>query len=436
MVYEFKFPDVGEGIHEGEIVKWLVKEGDFVKEDQALGEIETDKAVVEMPSPKTGTILKLHFKEGQSVKVGEVMVSIGEKGEKISQPSAAPQAMPAAPAVKTAAVSTAAAVSQPAEKQSTQMQSAAQPAVSGQVIATPATRQLARELGVDISIIKGTGAGGRITEDDVKNAGKGVKPSAAAVSSGTALPSAKMPAPALVSYGAEERIKVHGIRKKTAEHMSIARDHIPFAVHMDEIDVSELYKIREREKGPVEKHFGAKLTYLPFVVKAVVAALKKFPYFNSSFDEQANEIVLKKYYNIGIAVDTAEGLMVFPVKDADKKTIVQIAKDIQELADKARNRKIALDELRGGTFTITNIGSLGGTWAVPVINWPEAAILGMLKIADKVVVIDSEMVVKKMLNLVLSFDHRIVDGADAARFMNEIKRHLEDPGIMLTETMI
>ncbi|MFA4906959.1 MAG: dihydrolipoamide acetyltransferase family protein [archaeon] len=408
MALDFRFPDVGEGIHEGELVKWLVKEGDEVKADQAFAEVETDKAVVEIPSPKAGIILKLHVENGQRISVGQVIATIGEKGETYSGQAPAQEAK-IGPKHETR------------ETGNAQENSAA----IG-VLATPATRKAAREMGIDIEKVRGTGSGGRITEEDLKAfTGKG-QGNEKTISSPEKTDFEK--------EGEIERIPLRGTRKVIAERMAKSFRTIPHAVHMDEVDVTELVKLKEREKGEAAKR-GARLTYLPFIIKATVFALKNNPRVNASLDEAANEIVVKKYYHIGVAVDTDDGLVVVTVRNADKKSIIEIAQEVEELAGKAKTKKIALEDLRGSTFTITNIGAIGGTWSFPIINYPNAAILGVHRIKERPIAVEGKVRVRSVLNLSLSFDHRIIDGADAARFMNDIMVHLEDPAMMLVDSI-
>ncbi|HLC69379.1 MAG TPA: dihydrolipoamide acetyltransferase family protein [Candidatus Bilamarchaeaceae archaeon] len=419
MAFEFKLPDLGEGIHEGEIKKWLVKEGDKVEADQPLAELETDKAVVEMPSPKAGVILKTFGKEGEKVKVGQILIVIGAEGEKWGEKAA--EEKPIEPIHE----------EEPAKPPATSQpvavpRSPTPPTEPGHVLATPRVRKLARETGVDISTVKGTGPGGRVTEEDVQKAAKGETAPAAAVA---APATQKTP---IIIEGEVERIPFKGVRRKVAEHMVTSMQTAMHVTHMDEVDVTDLAKVREQEKEKAKTQ-GVHLTYLPFIVKAAVVALKEFPYFNASLDEEKQEMVLKKYYNIGIAVDTDEGLMVPVVKNVQQKNMIDIAREITEMAERARTRKIALEELRGGSFTITNIGSIGGNYATPIINYPEVAILGVYRMYDKPIVKEGQITIRKVLNLSVTFDHRVIDGAMAARFMNTIKKHLEDPGLLLVD---
>ena len=296
----------------------------------------------------------------------------------------------------------------------------------GRVLAVPSTRRLARELGVDISKVKGTGPGGRITDEDVRK-----------VTEAPQAPETRQPETAPVEVAPEikaleERIPIKGIRKTIGERMVLSLFTAPHVVSMDEADVTELVKLREKEKKLAEEK-GIKLTYLAFIVKAVTVALKQHPYLNASLDPKKNEIVLKRYYNIGIAVDTPEGLMVPVIKDADRKSIMELARVSEKLADEARTRKIKLPDLKGNTFTITNIGSIGGIFSTPIINPPDVAILGIHRIRDMPVVIDGEIKIRKILPIVLSFDHRVLDGAQAARFMNTLIEHLKDPDLLLLD---
>ncbi|MEK6902724.1 MAG: dihydrolipoamide acetyltransferase family protein, partial [archaeon] len=339
----------------------------------------------------------------------------------------------------------------------------------GAILATPSTRQLARQMNVDLSSVRGTGPAGRITDEDVKTAvsmGKMSPPSSS--KSSYSPPASRKPSiddllegpshvppestmqtdagthavsplahpesskPAWKPEGGEERIPLKGLRKVISDRMVKSMFTAVQVTHMDEVDVTELVKLREKEKVMLEKK-GIKLTYLPFIAKACVAALKNYPICNASIDDTTQEIVLKKYYNIGIAVDTEDGLIVPVIRNADQKTIIDLAKEMNEIAARTRERKVSPDELRGSTFTITNIGTLGGTYATPVLNWPEVCILGVGKIQEKPVVREGKIVIRHMMSVSLTFDHRIVDGAYAVRFCNEILQHLEDPGLFLVD---
>jgi pyruvate dehydrogenase E2 component (dihydrolipoamide acetyltransferase) len=421
MPFEFKLPDIGEGVHEGEIVKWLVKEGDTVKEDQPLVEVMTDKATVEIPSPKAGTILQLFGKEGEIVKVGSVLVTIGVAGE--AAPAAKTSASAAQPAAATAtAAASKATATPPASSTST--------APAARVLATPATRKLARELGVDISLVPGSGPGGRVTDEDVKKfaAGASVKAPAAP----TPPPSVGPVARPISADRREERIPLRGIRKRIAEHMHQSKSTAAHFTYVDEVDMTELVQWREQMK-PLAESKGLKLTYLPFMVKACVAALKEMPTLNASLDESQGEIVLKKYYNIGIAAATQDGLIVPVVKDADRKSLLEIANEMDRLAAAAREGKIQLSDITGSTFTITSLGALGGLFATPIINYPEVAILGVHQIKKRPVVREGQIVVRDVMLVSLSFDHRVVDGDVGARFCKKVIGYLENPKLLFLE---
>nr|BAL56302.1 pyruvate dehydrogenase E2 component (dihydrolipoamide acetyltransferase) [uncultured Acetothermia bacterium] len=427
MPFEFKLPDIGEGVHEGEIVKWLVKEGDFVREDQPMVEVMTDKATVEIPAPRAGKILKLNAKEGEVVKVGSVLVIIEEVGEAKAEPrreavtAAAPPPKPEPEPITTTIAATAAAVTAPPP-------SPPMPPAQ-RVLATPATRKLARELGVDISQIQGTGPGGRVTDEDVRRF----------AAARTAPPPTPTPAPAptfapsaVSTDRREERIPLRGIRRRIAEHMHKSKTTAAHFTYVDEVDMTELIQLREQMK-PLAEQKGVKITYLPFIVKASVAALKEMPLLNASLDETTGEIVIKKYYNIGIATATDEGLIVPVIKDADRKSILEIAGEIERLAKAAREGKVALQDLQGGTFTITSLGALGGLFATPIINYPEVAILGIHEIKKRPVVRDDQIVIRDIMYVSLSFDHRLIDGDVGARFCKKIISYLENPKLLFLE---
>jgi pyruvate dehydrogenase E2 component (dihydrolipoamide acetyltransferase) len=411
MVKDFKFPDVGEGITEGEVVKWLVEEGDIVKEDQPLLEVETDKAIVEIPSPWSGKVLKIHAGSGEIVKVGQPLVSIGGEGEEAPPEPRRREAYGIVGELEVAE-----------EEEEVEANEEKEKVKPPRVLATPKVRKLAKELGLDLSKLKGTGKGGRITEEDLRKAKEEEKPE-------------KKPAVRVTRkydlYGYIERVPLRGIRRATAKKMVEAL-RIPHVTHMDEADVTELVEVRRKVKAQVA-HLGVKVTYLPFIIKAVIEGLKAHPYLNAVISEDGEEVTLKKYYNIGIAVDIEDGLIVPVIKGADQKSIADLAKEIARLAKSAKERKLDLGDLKGGTFTITNIGVIGGTHATPIIHAPEVAILGVGKIVERPRIVDGKVVPKQILPLSLSFDHRVIDGAEAARFLNEVIMHLEKPEILLVE---
>ncbi len=410
LVFEFRLPDIGEGVAEGEVVKWFVREGDEIKENQPLVEIMTDKVNVEIPSPKRGTVLRLMAREGEVVKVGRVLIVIGEKGEQVPSPGST--------------IAQAASIPVKATTQETSVTMALQKARNlekpVEILATPATRKLARDLGVNLALIRGTGPGGRITDQDVME-----------FKESEARPIAVPLRPA-GPRGEEERIPMRGIRRKVAERMVKSKDTAVHVTHVDEVDMTELVRLREKAKQSAEKR-GAKLTFLPFIIKALISALKQYPYLNATLDDEKEEIVLKKYYNIGIATNIEQGLVVPVVKDADHKSITQLAEEISGLTERARTGQLTLDEVQGSTFTITNVGGIGGIFATPIINYPEVAILGVHKITKRPVVKDDQIVIRDITYLSVSFDHRVLDGAMAAEFLNMMKQYLEDPKLLLLE---
>jgi pyruvate dehydrogenase E2 component (dihydrolipoamide acetyltransferase) len=432
MTTEFRLPDVGEGVHEGEIVKWLVKPGEVVKEDQPLVEVMTDKATVEIPSPAAGTILELKAKEGEVVKVGSVLVVIGEAG------AAAPQPDGRKGEVKVEAPTRASAMATTATRPATPTAAPAPSPTGKRGLATPATRKLARELSVDIAQVPGSGPGGRVIDADVQAFVKGgAAPAVApALPQPTRVERAPTAAPIVRpagSEGLEERLPLRGIRKVISDHMIHSVTTAARFTYVDEVDVTQLVKTREALKPIAEKH-GVKMTYLPFIVKAVVGGLKRHPYLNASMDHEKQEIVLKRYYNIGIATATEQGLIVPVVKGADRLSMIEIAVEIERLSEKARTGKIALEELQGGTFTITSLGAQGGLFATPIINSPESAILGIHEIKKRPVVINDQIVIREIMLISLSFDHRLIDGHVGAAFAKEIKAFLEDPNWLMVGT--
>ena len=415
MEFEFKLPDLGEGITEGEVVKWRVNVGDRVEEHQVVVEVETDKAIVEVPSPRGGKVSLINRKEGETVSVGAVLMKI-ETGE---------------------------AAAAPPEKKAEEEKKARPPSVSvvgalpekEEVMAAPKARALAKKLGVELAGVTGTGPGGIVTESDVKGASEGRKP-APPQPKEEKRPEAEKPearAAGQDKYGQVERIPIRGVRKAIAKNLLASQRTAAFVTGMDDADVTELWTLRKRE-GKVAKEKGAHLTFLPFFMKAAQHALQAYPMVNASVDEKTEEIVVKKYYNIGVAVDTPEGLMVSVVKNVEKKTILELATELQELSIKARDRKITLEELKGSTFTISNFGTFGGTYATPIINFPDVAILGTGKISERPWVVDGSIAVRKVLPISFTFDHRIIDGADAARFVNKVKALREDPGRIFIES--
>ncbi|MDY6778506.1 MAG: 2-oxo acid dehydrogenase subunit E2 [Candidatus Nanohaloarchaea archaeon] len=532
MATEFEFPDVGEGVTEGKLIEWLVSPGDTVEEDQSLAEVETDKAVVEVPSPRDGTILELHAEEGETIKVGNVIATIGEEGEatgsddtseeetgqegskaaeekgtkeeaseqppepdteedeesggstsivgnvqegnevRKSQASASHEdeddegSVKAMPAVRKYAEEHGVDLSKVEatgshgqvtkddidryleEGGKTGEEGGAEAAgetgeaeeAGERVLATPSTRKYARQKGVDLSKVEGSGPGGRITKEDVDQQLE------QAEETGKVEREAKEEAPVgrmtvretsmddydFEQYGEVEREEIGSIRKAITKKMVQSKYTAPHVTTTWDAKVQELYELREEEKQYAEEK-GVHLTFLPFIAKAAIGALKEYPYVNASFDEEKGEIIKKNYYNLGIAVATDHGLMVPVIKDADEKSVIQLAKEMNELAEKARNRNLSLDETRGGTFTLTNWGSIGGEYGTPILNHPEVGILGIGRMQDKPVVVDGEITAQKVMPLSFTFDHRVIDGAYGAEFLMELVKHLEDPELMILD---
>jgi len=480
--HEFRLPDVGEGVAEGELVEWLVAEGDTVTEDQAVAEVETDKAVVDVPSPYDGTVAELHWEPGDVVPVGDVFVTFETEGDGETAESAA------------ADEETRSDQDEPSEE-TADAEAGAAGEGTDRVFAPPRVRRRARELGVDLGSVEGTGPSGRITEADVEAAAEGdtepttadteeavtaePEPQAAAettrdrtlatpatrrraeeldvdldavpmveerdgeayVSTAAVEEYADAQAAAQVADAAtvaagedreEERVPYRGVRRTVGEQMERSKFTAPHVTHHDTVVVEELVAWRADLKDRAAAA-DVQLTYLPFVLKAVVAALEEFPYLNSQLDAEAEEIVLKHYYDIGVAVATDAGLMVPVLRDVDEKGILDLAAESQALADRARDRSISREEMQGSTFSITNFGAIGGEYATPILNHPEVAILGLGAIEDRPVVEDGEVVARKTLPLSLTIDHRVVDGAVAAAFVNRVKEYLADPRLLLLD---
>ncbi|EGP5117993.1 TPA: dihydrolipoyllysine-residue acetyltransferase [Enterococcus faecium] len=429
-VFQFKLPDIGEGIAEGEIVKWFVKPGDTINEDDTLLEVQNDKSVEEIPSPVTGTVKNVIVPEGTVANVGDVLVEIDAPGHNSAPSTSAPSAEAPKEKVETSG--------------SASVVEAADP--NKRVLAMPSVRQFAREKDVDISQVTATGKGGRVTKEDIENFLAGAPSSAPAKSEAPEAAAPKEAAPAAESKPAapakpfksnlgdlEERVAMTPTRKAIAKAMVNSKHTAPHVTLHDEVEVSKLWDNRKRFKEVAAAN-GTKLTFLPYVVKALTATVKKYPVLNASIDDANQEIVYKHYYNIGIATDTDHGLYVPNVKDADRKGMFAIADEINEKAKLAHDGKLSAEDMRNGTITISNIGSVGGGWFTPVINYPEVAILGVGTIAQQPIVnAEGEIVVGRVMKLSLSFDHRIVDGATAQQAMNNIKRLLADPELLMME---
>ncbi len=428
--YDFKFADIGEGIHEGTVLKWNFKEGDTVKEGETLVVVETDKVNAELPAPVAGTILKIGKKEGEVIHVGETVVLIGEKGATaaVTPAPSAPHTEPASEPKKGAGVVGEIQVSDDIMASSEEMEHVS--TTTSKVLASPVARKLAADLGVDIKNVKGTGEQGRILKDDVALLGQ--KPATATAPTQTPQQAAPLQASfaALQPTSDVEVVKISRLRKAISNAMVRSKTMIPHTVLMDEFNVNALVEFRNATKGLAESK-GIKLTYMAFIAKAVLIALKEFPMFNASFNHETDEVYIKKSVNLGMAVDTPDGLIVPNVKSAEKLSVFELASQIRKLADDTIARKISLDQQQHGTFTITNFGSVGIGFGTPVINYPELAILGVGKIEQKPWIIDGEIKIAYTLPLSLAVDHRIIDGADGGRFLLRVKELLANPTLML-----
>ncbi|GAJ99708.1 dihydrolipoamide acetyltransferase family protein [Geomicrobium sp. JCM 19055] len=430
MAYKFKLPDIGEGIHEGEIVKWFVKEGDKVEEDDVLCEVQNDKAVVEIPSPVEGTVLEIKVDENTTTTVGEVILTIDDGSEDDEEEEVKEEESSSKEETK--------ASEEKSEKETTSSSSKEDQADSAddkRVIAMPTVRKYARENDVNIQQVTGSGKNGRVLKEDIDSFVSGDQPSADASSDEQSDESSTTETKQTTSTEStvtEERVPLKGVRKAIAKAMVNSKHTAPHVTHMDEVEVSALVENRKKFK-PVAAEQDIKLTYLPYVVKAYTSALRAYPALNASIDDENEEIVYKKQFNVGIAADTDRGLVVPVVRDTDRKSVFMLASEITELAIKARDGKLTSGEMQGGTSTISNVGSASGAWFTPVINHPEVAILGIGRIEEKAVVENGEVVVRPMLALSLSYDHRLIDGVTAQNALNHVKRLLNDPERIIME---
>ena len=405
--FEFKLPDLGEGVVEGEIVKWLVKPGDAVAEDQGLVELMTDKATVTVPSPRAGRVISVHGREGEMAKVHTLLVTLEVEG---AAPAVAVAAAPSAPAARSAPAA------------------AAPQREAAKVLATPVTRRMAREHGIDLGAIAGTGPQGRVLKADL----------VAALEAG---PERAAPGPAerprlvpLPHSAPDERIPLRGLRKKIAEKMVRSKFTAPHSTFVEEVDFSELVRLRKRlNEALASGGEETRLSFLPFLFKALLPVMKRFPTLNANFDDAAQELVVRGAYNFGLATATDDGLTVPVVKDVDRLTLRQLAEEIARLAAGAREKRLKLEELSGGTFTITSLGTSGGLFAMPIINYPEVAILGLHRIRRRPVVVDDQVAIREMATVSLSFDHRVIDGLLAADATYALIHHLEHPETLLLD---
>jgi len=454
-VQEFKVPELGENVVQGDVTRVLVKVGDAIAREQPVIELETDKATIEVPSSVEGVVKEIKVKAGDKVKVGAVILTVDDAstsvgtekdagGSKAEAPAS--PAEPAKPPSQEQKVLSmprrespqAAPAQQPATNQPASPKLAPQPrAEAGPAApASPSVRRLAREIGVAINDVQGSGPGGRITDEDVKEharrilssvpttlgaSGVGARPAAA--------PAAPIPLPDFEKWGAVERQPMSNIRRKTAEHLSHAWNTIPHVTQCDKADITPMEELRSKFRKQVEQA-GGNLTVTAVLVKVLAAAVKQFPQFNASLDVEGNAIVYKKYVNVGVAVDTEFGLLVPVIRNADQKNITQIAIELHQLSEKARSKKLTLEEMSGGGISISNLGGIGGTYFTPIVNWPEVAILGVSRGIIEPVWRDSKFEPRQLLPLSLSYDHRVIDGADAMRFLRWVVQAIEQPFLL------
>lgn len=430
-VVDVNLPELGENIASADILKVLVKKGDTITKDQGILEIETDKATIEVPSPLSGKIVEVLVKEGKKAKVGETIIKVETTGE-VKEPQKKPEKVETkkepVPAPQQKTETTQVSIPPPEDK-AVNIGDNQPPIMSNPAPAAPSTRRLARELGVDIRKVPGSGPGGRISFDDVKAYVKSLNEGR---TSQGAFGIQQEELPDFSKFGEIEKQPMSNIRSKTAVHLSYAWSSIPHVTQHDKADITELEKLR-KEFNSKRKNAGVKLTMTSILLKVSSSALKVFPKFNSSIDMNNKEVIYKKYYNMGVAVDTEHGLIVPVIKNADQKNINELSTELNQIAEKARNRKISLDELQGSCFTITNLGGIGGTYFTPIVNSPEVAILGVSRGQYEPVYKNGNFEPHLMLPLSLSYDHRIIDGADAARFLRWVCEALEEPMKILVE---
>ncbi len=455
MATEFRLPEVGENVASGQVVKLMVSAGDTIEHNQAILELETDKAVIEVPSTVSGKIQRVHIKEGEELKVGQVIMTVeeaGAAGEALTPEPGAVQAEETKAPVQVEArkpepQAAAEEVERAPEKETRpaphlppgEQMEGARPVPTGEVLgpsevapAAPSVRRLARELGVDINQVPGSGPGGRISAEDVKQYIRQLQEKERAAPPLVATPAREEELPDFTRWGEVERAKMTGVRRTTARRLAQAWSTIPHVTNFDKADITELEALRKQYAERAQTA-GGKLTVTAILVKVAASALKVFPKFNASLDMANEEIIYKKYYHIGIAVDTEHGLLVPVIRDVDRKNLVQLSVEMTELAEKARNRKVSPEELEGGNFTLTNLGGIGGTNFTPIINPPTVAILGVARASMEPVFKDGGFEPRLMLPLALSYDHRLIDGADAARFLRWVVQAIEQPFLLALE---
>lgn len=433
MQYLFKFPDIGEGLTEGKIFQWYVEKGQSVKAGDALVEMETDKVVADIPSPKAGVVVKTYGNIGDTVQVGDVLIELEIEGVAGAEAQAVAKEKPAPVTEHIVEEKNFGVVGKieaagdgaylPSSGEGFIPVQETPPKSRGKLLSTPVARAMAKDMGVDINLVTGTGPSGRVTKKDIEQYHN---------SKGYLSTPKQQPLPEFRPDVLIEPVPLTQIRKTIAKNMLRSRQSTAHMSAMDEVEVSELVALRDKYNLKYAEQ-QVKLSYLPFIIKAVTLALKAHPVLNAELDMENEQIIYKKYYNIGIAVDTPEGLVVPVIKDADSKSIIELSKELEDLGSRAQNRKLTLNELRTGSFTITNYGSIGGYFAVPVINYPQVAILGIGRITEKPVVKDDRIVIGKVLPISMSVDHRIVDGGEVGRFMNDLIGYLKDPISMFLE---
>jgi len=430
---QFKLPELGEGVHEGELVKWKVKVGDTIQYDQPLCEVMTDKATVEIPSAVQGKVAELHAQEGEMISVGQLMLTFQNTAADTAVVNKALASTPATPQnYGSGATTSSGATASSGFRPDTE--------IATRVLAAPSTRRLAREMGVELALLHGTGPHGRVMKEDLHApaAGQGTGSKRPVGTPRVGTPTGAIPHGPLKIYpqGGEERVPLRGLRKKISEKMRLSKDNAAHFTYVEEADATQLVHLRTQAKEVAAKQ-GVKLTYLPFVMKAMVAALKEYPILNATLDEATQEIVYKYDYNIGLSIQTEDGLTAPVVKDVAHKSVLEIAREIQNLVDRARAKKLTMEDFHGSTITLTNAGSIGGLFATPIINFPEVAILGFNKIFRKPVVKTiqgrEEIVIRDWTYFSISLDHRIVDGAIGAEFMKLFIQYIENPSLLLLQ---
>ncbi|MBP7936649.1 MAG: 2-oxo acid dehydrogenase subunit E2 [Phycisphaerae bacterium] len=437
---EIKLPDLGEGVKGGDVIQVLVSPGDVVKPEQTVAEVETDKAVLEVPCPVAGKVVQVSVAQGDHIVVGQTLISV--ETDVTAAVAATPPAAGPAPAADRVARPSAPQVTAPVEETvpvagPVSAHSVASPAApagpardEAPIAAGPATRRLARELGVDLRVIAQSHPGTRVTDEMVKAFVKQAMTTGAAAAGGGTCVVAAPPLPDFSQWGPVDRVPFSSLQRKTAEALSVGWSLAPHVTQFEQCDITRVEVLRKRFRDtPQGKE--AKLTVTAFVLKALTTVLKAHPQFNASFEHRTNELILKRYYHIGVAVDTEAGLIVPVLRDVDRKGVLQIAAEMNELAERTRKRKVGLDELKGGTFTVTNLGGIGGTAFTPIINYPEVAILGLARSKEEPAVVDGKLTTRLMLPLCLSYDHRVINGADGARFIRKLAGLLEDPEVLL-----